>query len=89
LAECNSQGGGKGSRLRAALAREGKRLAILGDNNQSADREYVRHFFMKEPEVLGKRYGVRYAEAFDYVDQRTSAGQAEVDKYIKENAVPL
>jgi LmbE family N-acetylglucosaminyl deacetylase len=89
VAKCHSGGGGKGSRLRAALAREGRRLAILGDNDQSADREYVRRFMMKEHEALGKRYGVRFAEAFYYVDQRASEEQAEVDKYVKENAIPL
>jgi LmbE family N-acetylglucosaminyl deacetylase len=89
VVECNSRGGGKGSRLRAALAREGKRLPILGDSDESAEREYVRHFMMAEDKVLGERYGVKYAEAFYYVDQRTSEGQAEVDKYIKENAIPL
>lgn len=90
IVECRSQGGGdSGSKLRAKLAREGKHLPILGNDDQTADREYVRRFMISECKKLGEQYGLDYAEAFYYTDQRTPEGQSELDNYIKENAVPL
>ncbi len=90
MVECRSQGGGNdGSLLRARLANEGKRLPILGNDDQTADREYVRHFMLGEFKDLGKPHGLAYAEAFYYTDQRAPVVPLELDKYIKENAVPL
>ncbi len=88
IAECKSQGGGnRGSLLRARLARQGKRLPILGNDDETADREYVRHFFITEYENLGNEYGLEYAEQFYYIDQRKSEGKSEVEKYIEKYAV--
>lgn len=89
LVRCTSRGGGSGAKLRAMLAHEGKRLPILGDSDQRADREYARHFLLTEHKTLGERYGVKLAEAFYYMDQRTSPEQAEVDSYVRENAVSI
>jgi len=89
MVKSTSRDGGHGSRLRAALAREGKRLPVLGNSDESADREYIRNFMMKEQRTLGEQYGVEFAEAFYYVDHRTSDEQAEIDRYVRENAVSL
>jgi len=92
IAECKSQGGGsQGSRLRQRLAKEGKRLPILGDDDETADREYVRHFLLKGWSTFEgmEDYGLTHAERFYYIDQRRPAGQSEVDKYIEEHAVGL
>ncbi|HYK87744.1 MAG TPA: PIG-L family deacetylase, partial [Acidobacteriota bacterium] len=90
IVECRSQGGGgDGSGLRRRLALEGKRLPILGNDDQTADREYVRHFLIDEYKGLGGQYGLEYAEAFYYVDQRIPEGQSKLDQYIKANAVPI
>jgi LmbE family N-acetylglucosaminyl deacetylase len=90
IVECKSQGGGDdGSKLRARLAGEGKRLPILGDNDETANREYVRHFLIGELKKLGESHGLKYAEPFLYTDQRTPAGRQELEKYIRENALPL
>jgi LmbE family N-acetylglucosaminyl deacetylase len=90
MVECRSQGGGdSGSKLRARLAKEGKHLPILGNDDQTADREYVRRFMLGECKKLGEKQGLAYAEAFYYTDQRTPEGQPELDNYIRENAVPL
>jgi LmbE family N-acetylglucosaminyl deacetylase len=90
IAECKSQGeGNSGSKLRAKLAKEGKRLPILGDDDRTADREYIRHFLINEDKNLGGKYGLWYAEAFYYTDQRISKGQSDLDKYVEENAVPI
>ena len=90
LTECKTQGGGNsGSLLRARLAREGKRLPVLGDDDQTADREYVRQFVVSEYKKLGEQYGCAYAEPFYYLDHRVLQTETEVDDYVKKNAVPL
>ena len=90
IVECKSQGGGNdGSKLKAKLAEEGKRLPVLGSNDETANREYVRHFLIEEYKHLGEKYGLDYAEPFYYTDQRTPPGRLEREIYIQENAVPL
>jgi len=89
IAECKSQGGGnRGAELRQRLAREGKKLPILGDDDETANREYVRRFLIDSCKRLGGEYGLEYAENFFYIDQRAS-GQTPVQKYVEENAVKL
>jgi LmbE family N-acetylglucosaminyl deacetylase len=89
IAECRSQGGGnRGSLLRAKLAREGKRLALLGDDDKSADREYVRHFLLDGDRDYGKPYKIEYAERFYYVDRR-QRGKSKEDEYVQKNAVRI
>ena len=90
IAECKSQGGGnRGSQLRARLAKEGKRLPILENDDETADREYVRHFLIDSYKRFGVKYGVEYAEPFYYIDQRRPEGKSDVEKYIDENAVKI
>ncbi len=78
-------GGDSGARLRARLAEKGLRLPILGDDDRTANREYVRHFLLKDEEEIGRRHGLRYAEAFHYIGPRPS----DLDDYIGKNAVPI
>jgi LmbE family N-acetylglucosaminyl deacetylase len=87
IVECKSQGGGnRGSALRARLARERKRLPILGDSDRAADREYVRHFLLDDCREFGKPYRLEYAERFYYVDERQPA-KSRVDEYVERHAV--
>lgn len=87
IAECKSQGGGnRGSLLRASLAREGKRLPLLGDDDQHADREYIRHFLLDRYRDYGRPYKLEYAERFYHIDQR-QAGKTKEDEYVEKNAV--
>ncbi len=79
--------GERGSRLRASLAERKLRLPVLGDNDESANREYIRHFLMKREEETGRRYGLRYAEPYHYIGFTSTA--TEMDDYIRKNAVPL
>jgi len=89
LAECKSQGGGNhGSVLRAKLQREGKRLPILGEDDRTADRGYVRHFLLDDHRQYGKPHKLEYAERFYYVDERPR-GKSKVDEYVEKNAVKL
>jgi LmbE family N-acetylglucosaminyl deacetylase len=79
-------GGLHGSRLRAELAGKGLRLPILGDDDATADRNYIKEFLLARDRELGRKYGVQYAEAFHYIGPGASES---VDKYVREHAVPL
>jgi LmbE family N-acetylglucosaminyl deacetylase len=79
-------GGHHGSQLRAELAKQGKKLALLGDDDRTADRNYIKEFVLARDRELGKKYGVQYAEAFHYIG---SGGRSRVDDYVKKNAAPL
>ena len=78
-------GGHHGSKLRAELAREGKKLPLLGDDDRTADRNYIREFVLAGDRALGRKYGVEYAEAFHYI----GPGQSRIDDYVKQHAVPF
>lgn len=89
MAECKSQGGGnRGSILRARLARERKRLALLGDDDRTADREYVRQFLLDDNREYGKSYNLEYAERFYYIDERQPA-RSKVDEYVEKHAMRI
>jgi len=83
-------GGHAGSRLRAELATRNRRLPLLGDDDLTADRNYIREFGLTHNRELGKQYGVEYAEAFHYVAAGASGADRDprVDDYIKQHAVP-
>jgi LmbE family N-acetylglucosaminyl deacetylase len=89
IAVCKSQGGGNlGSQLRARLMREGKRLPLLGNDDRTADREYVRHFLLDDYRNFAKPHGLEYAERFWYVDDRPPA-RTKLDEYVAKNAVRI
>ena len=84
-------GGHLGSRLRAELAKRNQRLPLLGDDDATADRNYIREFVMTSSRELGKQYGVEYAEAFHYIPPGAGGADRDprVDTYLREHAVPL
>jgi len=89
MVECQSQGGGaKGAELRATLARERKRLPLLGNDDRTANREYVRQFLLDEHRDYGRRHNLQYAERFLYVDHRPPV-KTKVDEYVAKNAVGI
>src|ERR1700693_5948848 len=75
-------GGHHGSKLRAELAKQGKKLALLGDDDRTADRNYIKEFVLARDRELGKKYGVEYAEAFHYI----GPSRSRIDDYVKQNA---
>jgi LmbE family N-acetylglucosaminyl deacetylase len=79
-------GGNHGSRLRAALAKTHQRLPLLGDDDTTADRNYIKEFLLSRNRELGRKYGVEYAEAFHYIGPGPSR---QTEDYIREHAVPL
>jgi LmbE family N-acetylglucosaminyl deacetylase len=79
--------GNHGSRLRAELAKQGKKLQLLGDDDITADRNYIREFLLARRRALGQKHGVRYAEAYHHIGG--GAAHSAVDEYVKKNAVPV
>lgn len=84
-------GGHLGSRLRAELAKRNQRLALLGDDDATADRNYIKEFVLAHNRELGRQYGVEYAEAFHYIPPGAAGADRDprVDRYVKEHAVPI
>ena len=83
----NTQGpaGDNGARLRGRLAAQGKKLPILGDDDDTANREYTKQFVLSNDRQLGQRYGIEYAEAFHYIGSQP----APITAYVEQNAVPI
>jgi LmbE family N-acetylglucosaminyl deacetylase len=84
--QAKGPGGRHGSRLRAELAGKNQRLPLLGDDDATADRNYIKEFLLARNRELGRKYGVEYAEAFHYIGPGTSRA---VDDYVRNHAVPL
>lgn len=79
--------GNHGSRLRAELAKRGQKLPLLGDDDVTADRNYIKEFVLNRHRALGQKHGVQYAEAFHHIGG--SSRSSTIEEYIKKNAVPL
>ncbi len=77
--------GESGARLRAQLATQGLRLPLLGDNDETANLEYIKKIVLYQDAELGKQYGLQYAEPFHYIGPPKSI----LDDYIKRNAVRI
>lgn len=82
-------GGHSGSRLRAELAARNERLPLLGNDDVTADRNYIREFSLGRNRELGKQYGMEYAEAFHYIPPGAAGADRDprVDEYVKQNVV--
>lgn len=80
-----------GSQLRTELAKKGQRLPLLGNDEVTADRNYIKEFVMRHSRELGQRYGVDYAEAFHYIAPGAAGADRDpqVERYIKEHAIPM
>ncbi len=77
--------GETGARLRRSLAEKGLRLPLLGDDDQTANRRYIKEFVLGMNREIGRRYGLEYAEAYHYIGPAAPA----VDDYVRRHAVPL
>jgi LmbE family N-acetylglucosaminyl deacetylase len=80
--------GSAGARLRQELLRQGKRLPLLGDSDETANFNYVKHFLMEGWKTLGARFGLDYAEAFRYIGPPPNY-RDNIQAYVKQHAVPL
>lgn len=84
--------GRAGERLRSSLAERGQRLPVLGEDDATANRQYVKEFVLRENRLLGERHGLEFAEAFHHVgpDALTVGySREEMDEYVRRHAVPL
>ncbi|SMO81201.1 PIG-L deacetylase family protein [Fodinibius sediminis] len=89
-------GGNAGSRLRKRLAEEGKKLPILGDDDEMANFNYIKHIMLDKDSMrlrwgtpsdkkVGEKYGLDWAERIHYVGP--SSQPTKLDQYIEDNAV--
>lgn len=84
--------GENGSLLRKRLEREGKYLPLLGNTDEEANRNYIKHFVLDmdskhlrgvpSDKEIGKPYNLEWAEAFHYIGAEPSV----MTKYIEEHA---
>lgn len=79
--------GNHGSQLRAELAQRGQKLPLLGNDDVTADRNYIKQFVLARRRALGQKHGVQYAEAFHHIGG--GSRRSAVEEYVKEHAVPL
>lgn len=78
--------GNTGAEVRRRLAAQGKRLPILGDDDDTANRQYTKHFALARDRARGQAYGLAYAEYFHYI----GPDEPDLDPdYVEKNAVPL
>lgn len=75
--------GENGAALRRRLSEQKLKLPILGDDDDTSNRAYIKHIVLREDAEIGRRYGLSYAEPFHYIGPKPSM----LDDYIKQNAV--
>lgn len=95
IVACVTQGpgGDRGAALRKKLEKEGRRLEFLGDNDTSANFNYVKKFVLDidseylrgvpSDKKVGEKYGLDWAEQFHYIGPSHSA----IDGYIEKNSI--
>jgi LmbE family N-acetylglucosaminyl deacetylase len=83
---CKTQGpgGDAGSRLRKKLADEGKKLPILGNDDKTANLNYIREFVLEHDRINGAKYDLEWAECFHYIGPSPSG----LNNYIEKNSIP-
>lgn len=88
-------GGENGARLRSKLASQKLRLPVLGADDDSANRAYIKNIVLDYDSLsqrgvlsdreLGRPYGLEWAEAFHYIGPR----QSQLERYISDHALSL
>ena len=78
--------GNTGARLRQRLAQQGRRLPLLGDTDDSANRQYTKQFALARDRARGQAHDLTYAEYYHYI----GPDEADLNQdYIDKNSVPL
>ncbi len=80
--------GESGAQLRMRLAEEHRQLPLLGSEDRTANYQYVKEFLLEDEKILGRQYGLEYAEAFHYIGPDPGFAP-KLDEYINKNAMPL
>ncbi|MEZ5350997.1 MAG: hypothetical protein R2762_00035 [Bryobacteraceae bacterium] len=60
-------------------------MPLLGADDASANRNYVREFTLERDRETGRRHGLEWAEQFHYIGPE----ETRVSEYVTRNAVPL
>lgn len=90
-----SQGpaGAHGSKLQASLRDKGLHLPALEGDSETADREYIRLFGLKDFRDLGQEHGFDFAEGFYHISPRFrfigSVDEKKVQEYVDKNVTSL
>jgi LmbE family N-acetylglucosaminyl deacetylase len=96
IVACKTQGlgGDHGAVLRKNLDEKGSTLSLLGDNDETANFNYVKEFVIDidsqylrgvpSDKKTGEKYGLTWAEQFHYIGPSSSA----IEGYIQKNAIP-
>jgi hypothetical protein len=58
---------------------------LLGNDDETANREYTRQFALDRDAEIGEKFGLIYGEAYHYI----GPGTAKVEDYLRKNAVKL
>lgn len=74
-----------GAALRKSLAEGGMKLPILGDDDETASNQFIKHIMLKRDADVGKRHGLQFAEPFHYIGPE----QDYIGDYVKKNAVKV
>jgi len=84
---CQTQGpgGNAGANLRKRLAEQGKRLPILGNDDKTANYNYIKEFVLDADKKNGEKYGLEWAECFHYIGPSPS----RLNEYIEKNSVSI
>ncbi len=77
--------GSQGARLRRMLAEKGRKLPLLGDDDETANRQYTKTFALARDRLRGQAHGLDYAEYFHYIPP----DESDVEEYAAKNSVPL
>ena len=77
--------GQNGARLRGSLAQRGLRLPLLGADDNTANREFIKQFVLARDRETGQRYGLEWAEPYHYIGPEPNT----VDEYVARNAVRI
>ena len=80
--------GDNGARLRQALAKQGKRLPLLGDDDDTANFQYVKHFIMDDFRALGHSSDWNTPRHSDTSDRNRTTVRRSANMSTN-NAVPL
>jgi len=91
---CKTQGAGDGgAQLKKKLADKGQKLVILGNDDYTANFNYIKEFVLDidseylrgvpSDKKIGEKYGLTWAEQFHYIGPVGSS----IDEYIQKNAV--
>jgi LmbE family N-acetylglucosaminyl deacetylase len=97
ITACKTQGpgGNNGAILRKKLAEQGKKLSVLGNDDETANSSYIKEFVLDKDSLhwrgipsdrqTGEKFGLSWAECYHYIGPSASA----INGYIEQNAVSL